>query len=70
MTFIEPEGATPLDPDERQGLKFLHITTRIELDELEQTNIEQGLPLGINPSSISAKQVAGVDFISDVGKHI
>ena len=43
MTFIEPEGATPLDPDERQGLKFLHITTRIELDELEQTNIEQGL---------------------------
>lgn len=43
MTFIEPEGATPLDPDERQGLKFSHITTRGELDELEQSNIEQGL---------------------------
>lgn len=43
MTFIEPEGATPLNLDERQGLKFLHITTRHELDELEQTNIEQGL---------------------------
>lgn len=43
MTFIEPDGATPLDPDERQGLKFGHITTRGELDELEQANIEQAL---------------------------
>ena len=43
MTFEEPDGATPLDPDERLGLKFDHITTRGELDELEQANIEQGL---------------------------
>lgn len=43
MTFKEPVDATPLDPDERQGLKFEHITTRGELDELEQANIEQGL---------------------------
>lgn len=38
-----PEGATPLDPDEMEGLKFKHITTRGELDELEQVNIESGL---------------------------
>lgn len=38
-----PEGATPLDPDEMDGLKFKHITTRGELDELEQVNIEDGL---------------------------
>ena len=43
MTFQEPDGATPLDADERQGLKYDHITTRAELDELEQANIEQGL---------------------------
>mgnify|MGYP006094185629 CR=1 FL=1 len=43
MTFVEPGGATSLRPDERQGLKFPHITTRGELDELEQANIEQGL---------------------------
>lgn len=43
MIFEEPEGATPLDPDEKQGLKFSHITTRGELNELEQANIEQGL---------------------------
>lgn len=38
-----PEGATPLDPDEMEGLKFKHITTRSELDHLEQANIESGL---------------------------
>lgn len=41
--FQEPDGATPLDPDEIAGLKFDHITTRQELDALEQANIEQGL---------------------------
>lgn len=41
--FEGPEGATPLDPDEIEGLKFKHITTRGELDELEQANIEEGL---------------------------
>lgn len=38
-----PEGATPLDRDELDGLKFRHITTRGELDHLEQANIEAGL---------------------------
>ena len=43
MTIDEPDGATPIGPDETIGLKFRHITTRGELDELEQANIEQGL---------------------------
>lgn len=45
MTAIgeEPDGATPLDPDELDGLKFRHVTTRGELNELEQANIESGL---------------------------
>lgn len=38
-----PEGATPLDPDELAGLKFKHITTRGQLDHLEQANIQNGL---------------------------
>lgn len=37
-----PEGATPIDPDEMEGLKFPHITTREELDHLEQANIQDG----------------------------
>jgi Fic-DOC domain mobile mystery protein B len=42
-TFEYPDGATPLDPDEMQGLKFAHVTTRGELDQLEQANIQSGL---------------------------
>ncbi len=36
-------GATPLDPDEREGLKHPHITTRAELNHLESANISSGL---------------------------
>ncbi|WP_047534297.1 mobile mystery protein B [Methylotenera sp. N17] len=38
-----PEGATPLDRDELAGLKFAHVTTRGELDHLEQANIQSGM---------------------------
>ncbi|NOQ36688.1 MAG: mobile mystery protein B [Methylococcaceae bacterium] len=38
-----PEGATPLDNDELEGLKFKHIQTRAELDQMEQVNIQKGL---------------------------
>ncbi len=38
-----PEGATPLDPDELDGLKFKHVSTRGELDQLEQAGITEGL---------------------------
>jgi Fic-DOC domain mobile mystery protein B len=38
-----PEGATPLDPNELEGLKHKHITTQGELDQLEQANISSGL---------------------------
>jgi Fic-DOC domain mobile mystery protein B len=37
--FNYPEGATPLDPDEAEGLLLTHITARRELDRWEQDNI-------------------------------
>lgn len=39
MNFEYPEGATPIDPDEAQGLLLPHIRTRAELDRWEQENI-------------------------------
>ena len=39
----EADGTTPLDADEKEGLRFKHITTRGELDQLEQANIVEGL---------------------------
>ncbi|MGK0499488.1 MAG: Fic-DOC domain mobile mystery protein B [Oceanicoccus sp.] len=39
----EPDGSTPLDPDEMAGLLFKHVATRGELDQLEQANIDEGM---------------------------
>lgn len=39
MKFIYPEGATPLDEDERNALLPKHIVLQAELNEWEQTNI-------------------------------
>lgn len=41
--FDNPEGATPLDPDELEGLKIKTITTRGELDRWEQENINAAI---------------------------
>ncbi len=42
MTRNDPDGATPLGPNESEGLLFSDITTRGELDRLEQENIAEG----------------------------
>jgi len=43
IEFNYPEGATPLDPNEIEGLLLTHITTRAELDRWEQDNINEAL---------------------------
>lgn len=40
--FDEPDGATPLEPEEREGLLQTWIAYRSELNQAEQTNIEAG----------------------------
>ena len=39
----DPPGATPLTADDMRGLKLRHVTTREQLDEVEQANVAQGL---------------------------
>jgi Fic-DOC domain mobile mystery protein B len=43
IEFKYPEGATPLDKDDIEGLLPTHITTRAELDRWEQDNINEAL---------------------------
>ncbi len=40
--FDYPAGATPLDPDEAEGL-LIGVSTQAELNELEEANIEEAL---------------------------
>jgi Fic-DOC domain mobile mystery protein B len=41
MDISYPDGATPIDPDDKEGLKLPHITTREELNAWEQRNITE-----------------------------
>lgn len=50
--FVEPEGATELNADDVAGLKFDHITTREELNVLENANILQGLNWLATPKTL------------------
>ncbi|MDX8406185.1 MAG: mobile mystery protein B [Mariprofundus sp.] len=43
MIFEYEPDATPLDPDEAEGLRLTHITTREELNLFEAKNIHAGL---------------------------
>ena len=43
IEFNYPEGATPLNADEVDGLLPTHIITRAELDRWEQDNINEAL---------------------------
>jgi Fic-DOC domain mobile mystery protein B len=43
VEFDYPQGATPLDRNEIEGLILTHITTRGELDRWEQDNINEAL---------------------------
>ncbi len=62
-----PEGATPLDPDEREGLKHEHITTRGELDELEQANILTGLQWA---SRSRRRDILSDEFLTTLHKRL
>lgn len=41
--IIDRDGSTPLDHDQIKGIRFAHLTTMGELDELEDENIQKGL---------------------------
>jgi hypothetical protein len=43
LVITYPPGATPLDSNELEGLIPDYITTREELNELEQKNIQQAI---------------------------
>ena len=68
ITNENVDGATPLDPDELAGLKFKHVTTRSQLDELEQANIVTGL-LWLK-KNIARDDVLTINFAMDLHKAL
>ncbi len=67
LTFEYIDGQTPLDDDEKEGLRIPSITTREELDEFEQLNIEKAIQWTFS-KKIKAEQLFSEKFIKDLHK--
>ncbi|WP_372769945.1 mobile mystery protein B [Lutibacter sp.] len=63
------DGQTPLDDDEKKGLKINSITTQKELDEFEQLNIEKTVEWTIH-SNLKPEKILTEKFIKDLHKKM
>jgi Fic-DOC domain mobile mystery protein B len=63
------EGQTPLDEDEKEGLKIKSITTKGELDEFEQLNIEKAVEWTIH-SNLNDTKILTETFVKDLHKRM
>jgi Fic-DOC domain mobile mystery protein B len=59
------DGQTPLDDDEKDGLKIPGITTRGELDEFEQIGVENAIA-SLSKQKISLEIILTERFITDL----
>lgn len=62
-------GQTPLDDKESRGLLLKHISTRQELDEFEQKNIEKAV-LWLGRSRISRERLLSEKFVKQLHKKM
>lgn len=62
-------GQTPLDDEEREGLLIPSITTREELDEFEQQNIEKAIEWTLS-RKFSKEKIISEDFVCELHKKM
>jgi Fic-DOC domain mobile mystery protein B len=58
-------GQTPLDEDEKEGLLIKTISTRSELDEFEQLNIEEA-KVWLLKTKLTLNKILSEDFIKEL----
>ena len=69
LKLLYNDGQTPLDEDEKEGLKIKSITTQGELDEFEQLNIEKAVEWIIH-KNFTAEKVLTENFIKSLHKKM
>ena len=69
LDFNYIAGQTPLSDEEKEGLLIKSITTRGELDELEQLNIEKVIEWILN-SNFKGEKILTEKFIKSVHKKM
>ena len=62
------EGQTPIDEEEKDGLLIKTISTRGELDEFEQANIQEAVEWTLR-RKFSREQILTEDFICSFMKR-
>ena len=67
-----PDGPTPIDPDEADDLILEHVSTRGELDELEEANIQEGLKWAVQRAVLGRKRadVLSESFLYELHKQM
>lgn len=63
------EGQTPLNEEEKEGLKIKSITTQGELDQFEQLNIEKAIEWTIS-KKFKVERILTEKFIKDLHKKM
>ncbi|MEO9481989.1 MAG: mobile mystery protein B [Ekhidna sp.] len=62
-------GQTPLDDEEKEGLKIKSITTQGELDEFEQLNIEKAVEWTIH-AKLNPEKILTENFVKGLHKKM
>ncbi len=68
--FQEPGDATPLEPQEREGLLQTWITHRRDLNEAEQENIVEGAAWARGRRRVSLERMLSEDFMRTLHKRM
>jgi len=69
LTIEYIDGQTPLNEEEQEGLRIASITTREELDEFEQLNIEKAIQWTLG-KKLKPEQLFTEKFIRDLHKRM
>lgn len=69
LEFVYKDGQTPLEEEEKDGLKIKSITTQGELDEFEQLNIEKAVEWTIH-TNLKAENILTEKFIKNLHKKM
>ncbi|WCK05743.1 mobile mystery protein B [Agrobacterium tumefaciens] len=68
--FQEPEDATPLEPQEREGLLQTWITHRRDLNEAEEENIVEGAAWARGRRRLPFERMLSEDFMRTLHKRM
>ncbi|MBI5215473.1 MAG: mobile mystery protein B [Ignavibacteriae bacterium] len=69
LDLFDIEGQTPIDEDEKEELLIKTISTRAELDEFEQLNVEKAIEWSLR-KKFSVKKILTEEFVKELHRRM